>query len=84
MTTVRPGRTTRVRKSSNRSSIPPLRGLIPLLLALSLWQVFGPEQSVYAPRPSEWVKEIFTLTADGTLADTDAQGGQPVVTAAAA
>jgi ABC-type nitrate/sulfonate/bicarbonate transport system permease component len=50
-----------------RSSIPPLRGLIPLLAVLILWQVLGPEQSVYAPRPLTWVQELVRLCADGTL-----------------
>ena len=86
MTAVKPGRTAiRVRKGRSQSSIPPLRGLLPLTLALLLWQIFGPEQSVYAPRPSEWVHEIVTLAVDGTLVeilgDTIATFGISVVIA---
>ena len=29
-------------------------GLVPILLALALWQVFGPERSAFLPRPAEW------------------------------
>jgi ABC-type nitrate/sulfonate/bicarbonate transport system permease component len=63
---------TRRRQTTNqvsRSSFPPLRGLVPLVLALILWQIFGPEQSVYAPRPSEWVTQLVRLTLDGSLFD---------------
>lgn len=69
MTTVATEREkTRVRKErTSRSSIPPLRGLLPLALALLLWQIFGPAQSVYAPRPSDWIVQLANLAADGTL-----------------
>jgi ABC-type nitrate/sulfonate/bicarbonate transport system permease component len=56
-----------VRRPTRQSSIPPLRGLLPLGLFLALWQIFGPEQSVYFPRPSLWVEQIVRLWSDGTL-----------------
>lgn len=49
------------------SSIPPLRGLLPLVIALVLWQLLGPEKSVYAPPPSTWVSGVWKLFTDGVL-----------------
>lgn len=53
--------------AKQRSSIPPLRGLLPLFLILVLWQVLGPAQSVYAPPPLLWAEELGRLWANQTL-----------------
>ncbi|WGW11682.1 ABC transporter permease [Saxibacter everestensis] len=50
-----------------RPSIPPLRGLLPLVVILVLWQLFGPAKSVYAPPPLSWVEQLVRLWSDGTL-----------------
>src|SRR5690606_38104358 len=47
--------------------VAPLWGLLPLLLALLLWQLLGPEHSVYAPKPSRWVERISELWSSGEL-----------------
>lgn len=45
----------------------PLRGLLPLALALVLWQVLAPAGSPYFPRPSEWFVALKSVVQDGTL-----------------
>ena len=37
-----------------RTSLPPLRGLLPLLLLLVLWQLLQSGPSPYFPAPSQW------------------------------
>lgn len=54
-------------ESKKTSSIPPMRGLLPLVFILALWQLLGPDKSVYGPRPSTWVKAIKELFTDGVL-----------------
>jgi ABC-type nitrate/sulfonate/bicarbonate transport system permease component len=41
--------------------IPPLRGLVPLVLALAIWQLVGSDTSAYFPRPSEWIEPLKEL-----------------------
>jgi ABC-type nitrate/sulfonate/bicarbonate transport system permease component len=53
--------------SSARATVPPIWGLLPLAIGLALWQIFGTDHSVYAPRPSAWWTEISKLWGDGTL-----------------
>lgn len=48
-------------------SIPPLRGLLPLVVGLVLWQLLGPAKSVYAPPPLSWFEQLGRLWSDGTL-----------------
>jgi ABC-type nitrate/sulfonate/bicarbonate transport system permease component len=45
----------------------PLRGLLPLVLALVLWQLLAPATSPYFPRPSEWFTALQPVVEDGTL-----------------
>jgi ABC-type nitrate/sulfonate/bicarbonate transport system permease component len=44
-----------------------LRGLLPLILGLGIWQAFGPAKSPYFPRPSEWFDSIVFLERSGKL-----------------
>jgi ABC-type nitrate/sulfonate/bicarbonate transport system permease component len=56
------------RKAITRAAeIPPLYGILPLVLVLALWQLLGPEQSVYAPRPSQWAAAVAELWRHGEL-----------------
>lgn len=61
--------TARRRRSKKRSrrGAPPLRGLLPLILFLAAWQVFGKDQSPYYPRPSTWWTGLTSLWNGGTL-----------------
>lgn len=45
----------------------PLIGLLPLLLALGAWQVFGDPRSPYFPPPSEWVAQLGPMFSDQEL-----------------
>lgn len=60
----------RARRSSTRPrrGVPPLRGLIPLILFLAAWQVFGTDRSPYYPRPSTWWGGLEALWNGGSLA----------------
>lgn len=62
------GSTGRRGRGSRRSSgVPPLWGLLPLVTALALWELLGPAQSVYAPRPSQWAERVGELWRSGDL-----------------
>jgi len=45
----------------------PLRGLLPLVALLLLWQLLGDPASPYFPPPSTWLDGITPLVAAGTL-----------------
>lgn len=47
--------------------VPPLRGLLPLALALALWQVVAASDSPYFPPPSSWLAALGGLATSGTL-----------------
>jgi ABC-type nitrate/sulfonate/bicarbonate transport system permease component len=47
--------------------LPPLRGLLPLILFLACWEVFGPAQSPYFPPPSTWWTSVVELGQRGRL-----------------
>lgn len=47
--------------------LPPLRGLLPLVIFLAAWQVLHPGRSPYFPPPSEWWSGIVILTEKGLL-----------------
>jgi ABC-type nitrate/sulfonate/bicarbonate transport system permease component len=67
MTTVDAART-RVRAGRRHaSSSTPLRGLLPLLVLLGGWQLFGRADSPYFPPPSEWVAALRPLLTDNVL-----------------
>jgi ABC-type nitrate/sulfonate/bicarbonate transport system permease component len=46
---------------------PPLRGLLPLLLLLAVWEVVGAARSPYFPKPSSWVQAVTGRWTDGSL-----------------
>jgi len=54
-------------RSRPARSFPPLRGLLPLVVLLVIWQAVGSERSPYFPTPSSWVGGLSTLAANGTL-----------------
>lgn len=45
----------------------PVRGIIPLVLTLLLWQAFGDKHSPYFPPPSEWFKALKPLVEKDLL-----------------
>jgi ABC-type nitrate/sulfonate/bicarbonate transport system permease component len=47
--------------------LPPLRGLLPLILFLAGWESFGPAQSPYFPPPSQWWSSLAELAQRGRL-----------------
>jgi ABC-type nitrate/sulfonate/bicarbonate transport system permease component len=54
------------RRSRGRSGTP-IRGLLPIVAALAIWQLVGDPQSAYFPPPSEWVKAVGPLLDGGVL-----------------
>jgi ABC-type nitrate/sulfonate/bicarbonate transport system permease component len=44
-----------------RATLPPLRGLLPLLLLLVIWQLLQSGPSPYFPAPSQWWSATVTL-----------------------
>ena len=53
-------------QTRTRGSIP-LKGLLPLLLLLGVWQLVGDESSASFPRPSSWWPALKNIEADGEL-----------------
>jgi ABC-type nitrate/sulfonate/bicarbonate transport system permease component len=47
--------------------LPPLRGLLPLVLFLAGWEILGPAQSPYFPPPSTWWTSVVELGQRGRL-----------------
>lgn len=45
----------------------PVRGLLPLLVALAFWELVGEPDSPYFPPPSEWVGGVQPLLANNVL-----------------
>jgi len=45
----------------------PLRGLLPLVVALIVWQMLASKAYPYFPPPSDWIKALSTLAAAGRL-----------------
>jgi ABC-type nitrate/sulfonate/bicarbonate transport system permease component len=56
----------RRRKATERSGTP-VRGLLPLVLALVLWQLVGDPASPYFPPPSDWYTATVPLLENGEL-----------------
>ena len=50
-----------MRRSGRRGQGIPIRGLLPLILALAAWQIFGSDESAYFPRPGAWVHAVVDL-----------------------
>jgi ABC-type nitrate/sulfonate/bicarbonate transport system permease component len=50
-----------------RLGLPPLRGLLPLLLLLGVWQIIDPHGSPYFPPPSAWWVGLSGLAKNGRL-----------------
>jgi ABC-type nitrate/sulfonate/bicarbonate transport system permease component len=74
--------TTAVRTRATRPARPrrtaPLRGLLPLVALLAVWELVGAfQQSTFFPPPSQWVTQTATLAAGGALF---ASVGQTLVT----
>jgi ABC-type nitrate/sulfonate/bicarbonate transport system permease component len=59
-------RVLRRRKATERTGTP-VRGLLPLVLALVLWQLVGDPESPYFPPPSEWFTATVPLLENGEL-----------------
>ncbi len=55
------------RRASILAGLPPLRGVLPLLLLLAVWQITAPQRSPYFPPPSTWWASLETLTRGGRL-----------------
>ncbi|WP_077061420.1 ABC transporter permease subunit [Streptomyces sp. MP131-18] len=51
----------------NGHSGTPVRGLLPLIALLGLWQLAGSPDSPYYPPPSEWFAATRPLVENGTL-----------------
>lgn len=49
------------------TTIPPLRGLLPLVLLLGFWQLTGSPESPYFPPPSAWAEGIADQWSSGAL-----------------
>jgi ABC-type nitrate/sulfonate/bicarbonate transport system permease component len=45
----------------------PVRGLLPLLVGLGIWQMVGDPASPYFPPPSEWYAAVLPLARSGEL-----------------
>jgi ABC-type nitrate/sulfonate/bicarbonate transport system permease component len=60
-------RTPSDRKARAGHGVPPLRGLLPLIVLLALWQLLAPAGDPYFPRPSEWVAALGELAGAGQL-----------------
>lgn len=43
------------------------RGLLPLVIGLSAWQLFGPAKSPYFPPPTAWLDGVLFLSRSGRL-----------------
>lgn len=58
-----------MRSASARSSgeRTPLRGVVPLVVGLGLWQLFGDPDSPYFPSPRSWVDDVTPLHEAGDL-----------------
>ena len=59
---------TRHRFADLLSGLPPMRGLLPLILGLALWQALDPQRSPYFPPPSAWWDSVRVMIQNGKLA----------------
>jgi ABC-type nitrate/sulfonate/bicarbonate transport system permease component len=49
------------------AGLPPIRGVLPLVLLLAVWQALDPQHSPYFPPPSAWWVSIVALLGQGKL-----------------
>lgn len=56
-----------VSRCDDGKGVAPLRGLVPLVILLALWQLFGSTHSVFFPRPSLWWDAVVKIERSGTL-----------------
>lgn len=63
----RASRTAGPQSARKTSKVPPLRGVVPFLLFLCLWQLVGTDDSVFYPRPSSWLQALSLLSRQGVL-----------------
>jgi ABC-type nitrate/sulfonate/bicarbonate transport system permease component len=62
----------RRRRTADRrrnSAVPPLRGLVLLVVGLGIWQLAADPTSPYAPPPSQWWDELRHMWEGGVLGD---------------
>jgi len=57
----------RLRRKRSGAGAAPLRGLIPLVLLLALWQVAGSADALSFPRPDTWLTAIERMNDEGVL-----------------
>ncbi len=62
-----PLRALRRRRHHTSSGVPPLRGLLPLILLLGLWELVEHGESSYFPQPSLWWQAVRDLAQGGVL-----------------
>jgi ABC-type nitrate/sulfonate/bicarbonate transport system permease component len=55
------------RRRRQSGSALPLRGLLPLAVGLTIWQIVGDPDSPYFPPPSEWARGLTELWSEGLL-----------------
>lgn len=49
------------------AGLPPIRGLLPLMAGLALWQAIDPQRSPYFPPPSAWWASVSVMIHNGKL-----------------
>lgn len=54
-------------RSRSRRSGTPVRGILPILAGLGIWQLVGDPTSPYFPPPSDWVVSVEPLAKDAVL-----------------
>lgn len=55
----------RRRRARRPGGIPPLRGLLPILLLLVVWELVGSASSFSYPTPTTWLIALAELTGEG-------------------
>lgn len=74
-----PARQGKRSKRKSHSTMPPLRGLLPFVLGIGLWQLLGSDDSTFFPKPSTWVTEVTELAKTGELAESLAATAQTFI-----
>lgn len=67
LTTVRDERAARTSSRRHAKALGGIRGLLPLIVLLTVWQIVGDPGSFSFPPPDTWVESIVSLTATGRL-----------------